>query len=529
MGGPRRPHIRCIPTLICLPQRERDNSDGHLYYHTKDRMEDREDIDRFVLDEGADIYADGSCFDGTLRTAHAGMAIVQQVSGYWKIIGYTLPEYLDQSAAFAEATALLICIRHMRQGGSYTVVSDCMAVVRGWAKILAKKPLSPNAVNAGIWRQIRDEANKKDLKIQLRKVKAHRTTSEVPAAEMKDWLGNEKADEHAKFAAKLGKWTDKVLEEEVLKSKVDKLLMQHGLERAKCAYEQGGDFIRKRPRKAQAEGDEESDEDFTTTNWAGQHGGHWLHYAPAEGRVKCGACGLTFGSLKKATGVPCKGGRTALLKACEAQHAKGHALYACASDKEEVIVFCARCGHYASKQCIKLSRQCEGSAARTKHKKRTVNNILKGVHPEPNKSHIGVGPIWRLKGKPLCQPEEAVPMKAAASNGDHLIELAPEADENNVLAQEVKDIGELEEAEAAARQAEDPEAQEDEDEAMQWALDTWDQEAWGGGEALTPPPAAKRKRRRIRGKTTDHGGLFAAASYSGVPPPPYGGEGMDPV
>ena len=132
--------MRCIPTVVSLPKRERVNNDGLLYYHTKDRMEDVEDIDRFILDMGADVYADGSCFDGTLRTAHAGLAIVQEVAGYWRIIGYTLPEYLDQSAAFAEATALLICIRHMRKGGSYTVVSDCMAVVKGWAKILGKNP-----------------------------------------------------------------------------------------------------------------------------------------------------------------------------------------------------------------------------------------------------------------------------------------------------------------------------------------------------------------------------------------------------
>ena len=43
---------------------------------------------------------------------------------------------------------------------------------------------------------------------------------------MQDWLGNEKADEHAKFAAKVCKWPDKVLEEEVLKHKTDKILMQ---------------------------------------------------------------------------------------------------------------------------------------------------------------------------------------------------------------------------------------------------------------------------------------------------------------
>ena len=119
-----------------------------------------------------------------------------------------------------------------------------------------------------------------------------------------------------------------------------------------------------------------------------------------------------------------------------------------------------------------------------------------------------------------------MPKKA---DGDHLIELAPEVDEDNALAQEVKDIGELEEAEAEARQAGCPEAHEDEDEAMQWVLDTWVQEAWGGTAAVTPPSTPRKKRRRIRGKTTDHGGLFNAASCPGGPPPPTGVEGVDLV
>ena len=506
---------------------KRVNNDGLLYYHTKGKIEDAEDIDRILLDEDEDVYVDGSCFDGTLRTAHAGLAIVQLIGAFWQIIAYTLPEYLDQSAAFAEATALLISIRHMRQGGNYTVVSDCSAVIKGWAKIRGKIPLSPNAINAGIWRQIRDEANKKNLTITIRKVKAHRSANEVPEEEMKDWTGNEKADVHAKFAAKLGKWPDKVLEDEVLKFKTDKILMQQGLERACAAYEQGGDFIRKKARREHDEGDDESEDDVTAKGWTGEQGGHWLHYSHAERKVKCGACGLTFGSLKKAFQTKCKGGRTALLKACEAQRAKGHALYACTSSAEEVIVFCARCGHYASKQCIKLAQNCEGAKARTKHRKRTVNNILRGAHPEPNKAHIEVGPVWRLTAK--AQETERQTREAP---DDKIIELKPECEDNDFLANEILEYGDLEEAEVAARHAEDQGANEDEEEAMKWATETWghDDEEWGNEAAdVTPPVCSKPKRRRIRGKTTDFHQVFANRCHPGGPTPPNGGGGAAPV
>ena len=500
--------------MVDIPKR--NFSDGYFYYHTKDKRKDAVDIGHFLLDEGADIYADGSCYDGTRRTAHAGLAIVQFIEGFWKVIAYALPDYLDQSAAYAEATALLLSIRHMKQGGSYTLVTDCAAVIRGWAKLQANKPLSPNAINAGIWRQIRDEAARKQVKIQLRKVKAHRTKEEVPEDELKDWTGNDKADENAKFAAKAFKWEDSILEDEVNKNLVEQILMQHGLERARYAYEKGGDFIRRRPRSVKNEEDEESEEDFTINDWAGQHGGHWLHYAREEGRVKCGACGLTFSCLKKATKTACKGGRTALLKACEAQQAKGHALYACTADQDEVIVFCARCGYYANKQCIKLNMHCEGSAARTKHRKRTIENILKGRHPEPHKGHVGVGPVWRI-ARPCVA--EAVPKTTETR---HMInEVVPEEeDEEDSLANEVKRIGEMEavlaEAEAAAEQ-EATACHEEDEEAMSWALATWgrDDQPASGEEVVPTAP----KKRRIRGKSTDFRGAFSVcSSVSRLPP-----------
>ena len=171
----------------------------------------------------------------------------------------------------------------------------------------------------------------------------------------------------------------------------------------------------------------------------------------------------TAGSSK-----PLQRRETAIIRACDNEEEKGHALYGTLTCTDDVIVFCALCGYYASHQCIHLARRCQGPGALTKHRRRTINNSQKGSHPEPHKSSVKLVPIWRHP-RTKVGPHGPPSTRLDGPRGEVCFAAGPEVQDGQQqhvqdLADEVRRLGQMDDAacEAAAAAA-GPEHEEGEE------------------------------------------------------------------
>ncbi len=114
----------------------------------------------------------------------------------WRSIACELPEYIDKTAALGEILAVLMATRAAPEESSITIYSDCQAVANNWHTLHGPKVFKYNRANNGLWRQIREEAQGKN--IQVLKTKAHRSVAEAKAVgQHVEWEGNDKADSEA--------------------------------------------------------------------------------------------------------------------------------------------------------------------------------------------------------------------------------------------------------------------------------------------------------------------------------------------
>ena len=357
------------------------------------------------------LFTDGSCLHPSdPHYARAGSAVVQvnvRDGRTVKAVEAPLPDFMPQTAAFAEHYALLLAATHSLespQGRKPHAVTDCQSVLVAHAHPAAAVSYAKTA--AGLWRELPTQRLE-----QVVKTKAHRSRVEAEHDnDVEFWRGNVAADRHAKAAAARYDVEAAVFEaheerfalvKNVLKSAAAILAPVHAKLDAVLDAQKAAD---KADRQAGSLSTHESVSAMAFNKCfkhhlkrkqipRRSHALHQLHWHAQHARWSCARCRRTARAPVRLLRTPCTAPRSfkALLEAIAPEgRSRGHVLHTAhvAGAPQESLIFCARCGGYAQRKAFLLLKPCPG------HSRVRTRPFRNRRHPERRK--VGLAGFRRL-------------------------------------------------------------------------------------------------------------------------------------
>jgi hypothetical protein len=250
-------------------------------------------------------------------------------------------------------------------GSKIRAAGDCQTVVKDCEKDVGQRAFWKKPY-AGIWKGLKDRG----VKLDIQKVAAHKPKSlAIKEGWLDNWTGNDRVDHFAKIAA--GRH---------MTSKEEMAVLVGQRELAKKLFKHMGlvsNFFQEKMEKA----------DITWTRKQGKKRvkkEHTWEWDEDQEKFRCTSCLTCTRSLygRKRKCVPLSPeSRGHILSFW----ANGHLLRAIKGKQgNQLMVFCGKCGRYASGKGDKLNQLCPGQPGR----KATLTRLLEGRHPEKG-YHLG--------------------------------------------------------------------------------------------------------------------------------------------
>jgi ribonuclease HI len=113
-----------------------------------------------------------------------------------------VPAGMPQTASSAESWAAIQAVRLAHHGTNLLIITDCALVVariqKGWMGVRS------GGRGTGLWKQFLQITADRDISVQVRKTKAHRTYAQAVAGnDLQNNLGNDAADKAAARGAQV--------------------------------------------------------------------------------------------------------------------------------------------------------------------------------------------------------------------------------------------------------------------------------------------------------------------------------------
>jgi hypothetical protein len=324
----------------------------------------------WTWEEGKTVFFDGSCyFQRTKGYEVAGGAAIQVDERGRVTRGAiaSVPAWLPQTSMSGEHIGIVLIGMGAEDGSTIRAAGDCQTVVKDCDKDVGQRAFWKKPY-AGIWKGLKDRG----VKLEIQKVAAHKPKSQaILEGWLGNWTGNDRVDHFAKIAA--GRH---------MTSKEEMAVVVGQRELAKKLFKQMGlvsNFFQEKMEKA----------DITWTRKEGnkrvkkQHTWEWDE---DQEKFRCTSC-LTstkslYGKQGKKKCVPLTPESRGHIRCF---WANGHLLRAIKGRKgNQLMVFCGKCGRYASGKGDKLNQLCPGQPGR----KATLTRLLEGRHPEKG-YHLG--------------------------------------------------------------------------------------------------------------------------------------------
>ena len=310
------------------------------------------------------VFFDGSCYFQRMKGYEVAGGAAIQVDEQGKVTTGALasvPGWLPQTSMAGEHIGVVLIGMGAEDGSTIQAAGDCLTVVKDCEKDIGQRAFWKKPY-AGIWKGLKDRA----VKLDIQKVAAHKPKSlAIAEGWLENWVGNDRVDHFAKIAAAQNMTT---------KEDIASVVAQREL--AKKLFKQMGlvsKFFQEKMEKA----------DVT---WARKEGSkktkrqHTWEWDGDQTKFRCTSC---LASTKSMYGRQGKKKCVPLTPEMRGHilsfWANGHILRAIKGKQgNQLMVFCTKCGRYASGRGDKLNQLCPEHPGR----KATLKRLLEGKHPE---------------------------------------------------------------------------------------------------------------------------------------------------